>query len=385
MACNQTVLLVSQLYISNAGVTSASGLPPGLSFPSAFGADRIGGWPTTEGHYDGLVNGVATYWTVMLSGSTASWTPTSATTLQFTEEEFGTYTLTPINSVGNVSWFIYNEFYPLCPPLVNDLPEGLTFSGGVVSGTPDPGTAGTYQVEIGYYDEDYHTPIGYMTIGVAASGGGGGDETRSVSDSSVGLLLDEIAYEITEEGAVLEGDNISLTDSVSTATTSISGGGSGNFGGTAGGSGGFPGGGPTNAPEYCIFEFYEMMVPENVETLPVPKRYDQLGPMRFDKIAKCFGFRIRLIMNGSTTSMPFELYGDDSVSNPHYGNLLFSGSFTTFPGIDYVYEIQFPKNVNSDIIRLVIGPTSDSFHRYDVLMKVQTSGMQGHSKWMPIR
>jgi hypothetical protein len=133
------------------------------------------------------------------------------------------------------------------------------------------------------------------------------------------------------------------------------------------------------------FEFYEMGTPEDVEVLPVAKKYDQLGPQRFDKIGKFFGFRVRLIATGTTTSIPYSIFGDNSGTDPTYSNPLFSGAFPVVPGQDGVYEIQFPKNVNTDIFRLTLGPTSDPFYRYNILVRVQTSGMQGQSKWVPIR
>jgi hypothetical protein len=134
------------------------------------------------------------------------------------------------------------------------------------------------------------------------------------------------------------------------------------------------------------FEFYEYGQPEDVEVLPVPKKYDQLGPIRLDKIGKLFGFRLRLIMNGSTTSLPYQILGDYSPTDPTYGTpILYSSTIQVFPGLDNVYEVFLPKSVNTDIVRLVLGPTADSFHRYDVHVKVQTSGMESDSQWVPIR
>jgi hypothetical protein len=134
------------------------------------------------------------------------------------------------------------------------------------------------------------------------------------------------------------------------------------------------------------FEFYEYGQPENVEVLPVAKKYDQLGPIRLDKIGKLFGFRLRLIMNGSTTSLPYQILGDYSPSDPTYGTpILYSNTIPVFPGLDNVYEVFLPKSVNTDIVRLVLGPTTDSFHRYDTHVKVQTSGMESDSQWVLIR
>jgi hypothetical protein len=36
-------------------------------------------------------------------------------------------------------------------------------------------------------------------------------------------------------------------------------------------------------------------------------------------------------------------------------------------------------------VRLVLGPCTDSFHRYDVMVKVTTSGLESESRWIPIR
>ena len=139
------------------------------------------------------------------------------------------------------------------------------------------------------------------------------------------------------------------------------------------------------------FEFYELNTPANVETLPVPKLYDQLGATRFDKIGKLFGFRTRLVATGSTTLIPFQIYTDlNSTMNPSYGlnntNPIYSGAIAVIPDIDEVYEVFLPKSVNGTIIRIVLGPTNgDAFHRYDMQIKVSTSGMESDSKWVPVR
>ncbi len=209
------------------------------------------------------------------------------------------------------------------------------------------------------------------------------EENANSSDSL--SISDAIDLLIDGNRTLTQVDILSLSDSVLRGTFVISGPPDEEGFGGPGGSGGFPTGGLTNQPSYCIFEFYSMEPPENVEVLPVPKKYDQLGPVRFDKIGKLFAFRVRLIMNGSTTSVPYQILGDDSISSPHYNDLLFEGSFPVRPGIDNVYEIKLPKNINSDVFRLVLGPTTDSFHRYDVMLKIQVSGMPGQSKWMQIR
>jgi hypothetical protein len=145
-------------------------------------------------------------------------------------------------------------------------------------------------------------------------------------------------------------------------------------------------GGILESLDDTAFEFYGFGNPENVETLPVAKKYDQLSPLRFDKIGKLFGFRVRLIIAGTdTVSMPFKIESEAHNVWPTYGTELYSGSFPVVPGVDDVYEVQLPKNVNGTMFRIVLGPTDDPFHRYDLLAKVSLSGMESDSKWMPTR
>lgn len=134
------------------------------------------------------------------------------------------------------------------------------------------------------------------------------------------------------------------------------------------------------------FEFYEMGQPLDVETLPVPRKFDQLGPMRFDKIGKLFALRMRVVLVGSTTQIPFSLYGDDQEMDSTYDPTpRFSGVFNIVPGRDQVVQVNLPKSVNGTIFRLTLGPTTDPFHRFDLQAKVQISGMETDAKWVPIR
>lgn len=135
------------------------------------------------------------------------------------------------------------------------------------------------------------------------------------------------------------------------------------------------------------FEFYGLGQPEDVEVLPVGKRFDQLGPQRFDKIGKLFAIRIKLIMTGSTTTLPVSIYTDLSTSqnDPANTSPLFQTNIPVIPGLDEIYELQLPKSINGSIFRIVLGPTVDPFHRYDMWMRVATSGMETDAKWVPVR
>lgn len=135
------------------------------------------------------------------------------------------------------------------------------------------------------------------------------------------------------------------------------------------------------------FEFYALSQPVNVEVLPVATKFDQLGPLRLDKEAKLFDIRVRLIALGTTTFIPFAIYGSNSATIPLQDTTvpLITGVIPVIPNIDEIYEVQLPKSVNTDVVRLVLGPTTDPFHRYDVKVRMVVSGMQTDAQWVPIR
>ena len=137
------------------------------------------------------------------------------------------------------------------------------------------------------------------------------------------------------------------------------------------------------------FEFYGWGQFENVEVLPVQKVYDQIGPQRFDKIGKCFGFRLRLISTGDT-SIPYQIYTDQNAYVvPGYSltdtNTAFSGQIPVIPGVDGVWEVELPHSINGTIMRITFGPTVDPFYRFDLELKVAESGMETESQWIPAK
>lgn len=133
------------------------------------------------------------------------------------------------------------------------------------------------------------------------------------------------------------------------------------------------------------FEFYGFGQQEDVEGLPVPKRFDQIGPIRFDKIGKIFNLRTRLVATGATP-IALTIYGDANVTDPaNIGTPIYSGTLPVVVGVDNVYELQMPKSINTTVARIVLGPAIDYFHRYDMQIRVSLSGMESDSKWIPVR
>jgi len=124
------------------------------------------------------------------------------------------------------------------------------------------------------------------------------------------------------------------------------------------------------------FEFYGMLKPEEVEVLPVGKKFDQVGPAQFDRIGKLLAFRIRGIFYDTTVSVV--VYVEDVIAHTFV--------LDTIVGVSKVYEqMQMPKTIAGTAMRFEIGPSTLAFHRYSVEVLVNYSGMQGGGKWMTLK
>jgi hypothetical protein len=132
------------------------------------------------------------------------------------------------------------------------------------------------------------------------------------------------------------------------------------------------------------FEFYGLMKPEVVEVLPVPKMFDQLGPIRYDKLAKWQALRIRVITQEIDLPIKILIEEEETIPNMIGAVPEWSGIIKTKPNRDDVYEIPLPKTVNGTIFRVEIGPVSTPFYRYDLQVKLVISGMDANPKWVKI-
>lgn len=124
------------------------------------------------------------------------------------------------------------------------------------------------------------------------------------------------------------------------------------------------------------FEFYGLLKPEEVEVLPVAKKFDQIGPVDYLRIAKFHAFRVRLIALGYT--IPYTIYIEDTA--------VYSDVIATIPNIDKVYEImRFPKTMAGTVFRIELGPADQPFHRYYGELKMGISGSETANKWQKIK
>ena len=129
------------------------------------------------------------------------------------------------------------------------------------------------------------------------------------------------------------------------------------------------------------FEFYKLEQPLDVEVLPVPRVYDQIGPFKMDKVGKIFAIRLRLIT--TATPLTVNIYTEDGEAFPTYGTVTYTTPLTVVPGTDQVYEVDMPKSINPSVVRITL-QSSGIFFRMDTLIKVAMSGMETDSQWVPV-
>jgi len=122
------------------------------------------------------------------------------------------------------------------------------------------------------------------------------------------------------------------------------------------------------------FEFYSMLQPENVETLPVGKKFDQFGPLEFTKVGKVRRIVLRLLATGSTLS--FRIFNNDSV--------VLTGTISTTPDVDKSYQISLPKGVNLNVFRMEIS-SSFIFHRFEAQFWYNLDGAQTANKKIVVK
>lgn len=122
------------------------------------------------------------------------------------------------------------------------------------------------------------------------------------------------------------------------------------------------------------FEFYGLLTPENVETLPVGKKFDQIGPVQFDKVGKVREIRLRMVATGS--SLLYRIYSSDT--------LIFSSTLSTTPNVDKTYSISCPKGINPNIFRMEFD-SSSVFHRFDCEIRVNIGGSETANKRIKVK
>lgn len=126
------------------------------------------------------------------------------------------------------------------------------------------------------------------------------------------------------------------------------------------------------------FEFWGELHPEIVQTLPIAKRFDQIGPQelfRYGKVQK-LDFRILSFGPGVQSNIPYKIYFDDVV--------LLSDNLSVVNNQEGAYTIGLPKGTAGAIFRMELGPTTFDFHRFNIRILVNTSGQSTEGTWISL-
>ncbi len=178
-----TPMNTAAFVIIGPGVTSASGFPPGLSFPGIFGPDYITGTPTTPGVYQWTVNGDGV--TSIVAGDNF---PKAIVPQGATAPSSGNVILTAgvpstgfvhlyETTDGGVTWtlitgtfYFQSDVYVSCGITPVSMPAGLTFhADGTITGTPT--VPGFTSIPIGGYDVNFKGTTSFLNIAVNPSSG----------------------------------------------------------------------------------------------------------------------------------------------------------------------------------------------------------------------
>lgn len=124
-----------------------------------------------------------------------------------------------------------------------------------------------------------------------------------------------------------------------------------------------------------LFELYESANPEIVETLPIAKQFDQVGPIELFRYGTLKQFEVRLIAFGGTT-IPYNIYLEDTS--------VMTGNITVVSAKQESYTFNIPRTNQGTILRVELGPTDFDFHRLYARMLVSKSGNQTENQWVII-
>lgn len=122
------------------------------------------------------------------------------------------------------------------------------------------------------------------------------------------------------------------------------------------------------------FELYEVMPPDIVQTLPLARRFDQVGPEELFRYGRIKQFEYRVFPYGA--AIPYIIYFND--------NTTFNGTITTTPEREMSYFIGVPKGTNGTIVRVVFGPTAFDFHRFYIRLQVFKTGRDTELEWVTL-
>lgn len=125
------------------------------------------------------------------------------------------------------------------------------------------------------------------------------------------------------------------------------------------------------------FEFYEAPAPVNVEVLPVPKLFDQIGPVEFERNGELFEFRVRML--ATTNTITYNVYMDDILVRSAI-------SLPVNVNVDQTYgPFKMPKGIRGSVCRIEFLSSGGVFYRWNCKLKYYTGGVKSDLRQVNIQ
>jgi hypothetical protein len=121
------------------------------------------------------------------------------------------------------------------------------------------------------------------------------------------------------------------------------------------------------------FEFYQQLQPFNVETLPIGRLWDQIGPIDFNRQAKVKMLRLTLLPEG--TEIDYTIYSSDVVVT--------TGTILVTANIEQTVEVMMPAGIEVGLFRVEFTSTS-IFHRIKAEFKLSITGKDTEQRWISV-
>jgi hypothetical protein len=124
-----------------------------------------------------------------------------------------------------------------------------------------------------------------------------------------------------------------------------------------------------------VFEYFgPAQAPEVVQVLPISKEFDQVGPEELFKYGRIKQIELRVLPHGNL--IPWEIFFND--------NSIQKGQLTVIPEKEYTYFIEVQNGNAGTIVRITLGPTTFTFHRYYMRLLCHRTGLDTNLEWVTL-
>lgn len=123
------------------------------------------------------------------------------------------------------------------------------------------------------------------------------------------------------------------------------------------------------------FEPYEIGSADVVQTLPIARRFDQVGPEELFRYGRLKQHELRVMCFGGT-AIPVTYYFNDNKTH--------TDVIETLNGKEGSFFSPLPQGVGGSIVRIEYGPTTFNFHRFYTRLQVYKTGRDTELEWITL-